>query len=72
MTTDTQADIDRARHRVAQPGSPGFEGDIGGSMAEFSSDSMTYIEDYLDDDLRLVADRVLNVREVFSRKPRRS
>lgn len=72
MTTDTQADIDRARQRVAQPGSLGFEGDIGGSMAEFSSDSMTYIEDYLDDDLRLVADRVLNVREVFSRKPRRS
>lgn len=59
--TSTQTDIELARHRVAQPGSPGFEGDIGGSMAEFSSEYMTFIEDYLDDDLRLVADRVLTM-----------
>jgi predicted HD phosphohydrolase len=58
-TTTSTADLDAARARVAQPGSPGFEGEIGPSMSEFSSDYMTYIENYLDDDLRLVPDRVL-------------
>ncbi len=67
MTTDTTttnptpsaADIDAARQLVGTPGSPGFEGEIGGSMAEFSADYMTYIEEYLDADLMLVADRVM-------------
>jgi len=53
------SDIELARQRVSAPGAPGFEGDIGGSMAEFSSEYMSYIEQYLDDDLRLVPDRVL-------------
>ncbi len=48
-----------ARDRVSRPGAPGFEGEIGASMAEFSSEYMTYIEDYLDEDLKLVPDRVL-------------
>jgi len=52
-------EVRHAAERVAAPGSPGFEGPIGGSMAEFSSDYMTYIEDYLDADLLLVADRVM-------------
>ena len=62
MTTDIDhADdpIAVARANVAQPGAPGFEGEIGASMAEFSADYMSYIEQYLDDDLRLVPDRVL-------------
>jgi len=49
----------RAAELVAQHGSPGFDGPIGASMAEFSSEYMTYIEAYLDADLLLVADRVL-------------
>ncbi len=57
--TPTTAELDRARERVTQPGAPGFHGEIGGSMAEFSADYMTYVEDYLDADLMLVADRVL-------------
>lgn len=63
MTTDADtpstAELDRARERVAQPGAPGFDGEIGGSMGEFSAEYMTYVEDYLDADLMLVADRVL-------------
>jgi len=50
-----------AAERVAQPGSPGFEGEIGASMAEFSAEYMGYIEDYLDADLLLVPDRMLNL-----------
>ncbi len=61
MNTTSSADIEAARARVAEPGSPGFEGDIGPSMSEFSSDYMTYIEDYLEDDLRIVPDRVLDL-----------
>jgi predicted HD phosphohydrolase len=57
----TPADIDHARELVGKPGSPGFEGEIGGSMAEFSADYMTYIEEYLDADLMLVADRVMKM-----------
>ena len=59
-TTDT-TDLEAVRARVAQPGAPGFEGEIGPSMSEFSADYMTYIENYLDDDLRLVPDRVLTM-----------
>jgi predicted HD phosphohydrolase len=51
--------IRHAAEIVAQPGSPGFAGEIGGSMAEFSAEYMGYIEEYLDADLMLVADRVL-------------
>ena len=46
-TTPDAATVDHARDLVGQPGSPGFEGEIGGSMAEFSADYMTYIEEYL-------------------------
>ncbi|MDW3213988.1 MAG: HD domain-containing protein [Ilumatobacteraceae bacterium] len=61
-STSTSADrVTAARERVAQPGSPGFDGEIGGSMAEFSGEYMTYIEDYLDADLVLVADRVMDM-----------
>ena len=63
-TTDqSQAttDIEAARRRVAEAGAPGFEGEIGPSMAEFSADYMGYVEQYLDDDLRLVPDRVLDM-----------
>lgn len=61
-TGDTiTSEVERARRRVAEPGSPGFDGEIGGSMAEFSADYMGYIEEYLDDDLMLVADRVLDM-----------
>jgi predicted HD phosphohydrolase len=52
-------EIRRAAELVAQPGSPGFAGGIGGSMVEFSAEYMGYIEEYLDADLLLVADRVL-------------
>ncbi len=60
-TAPSAEQIEQARQRVAQPGSPGFEGEIGPSMADFSADYMGYIEGYLDDDLRLVADRVLAI-----------
>ncbi|HWL45835.1 MAG TPA: HD domain-containing protein [Ilumatobacter sp.] len=55
------ARIQAAAVLVAKPGSPGFTGEIGGSMAEFSADYMGYIEEYLDADLELVADRVLAI-----------
>jgi predicted HD phosphohydrolase len=57
--TDGAADVAAARRRVAEPGASGFDGEIGPSMAEFSSEYMSYIEGYLDDDLKLVPDRVL-------------
>ena len=60
-TIPSPDEIASARHRVGQPGSPGFDGAIGGSMAEFSAEYMTYIEDYLDADLMLVADRVMDM-----------
>ena len=60
-TIPSPAEIASARHRVGQPGSPGYDGAIGGSMAEFSAEYMTYIEDYLDADLMLVADRVMDM-----------
>jgi len=40
-------------------GAPGFEGEIGGSMAEFSADYMTYVEGHLDDDLARVGERMM-------------
>jgi predicted HD phosphohydrolase len=60
-TIHSPDEIAAARDRVGQPGSPGFDGAIGGSMAEFSAEYMTYIEDYLDADLMLVADRVMDM-----------
>lgn len=57
-TYDPEA-IAAAAELVGKPGSPGFDGDIGGSMAEFSSEYMTYIEGYLDADLMLVPERVM-------------
>lgn len=36
-----------------------FDGPIGGSMAEFSTEYMTYIEGHLDEDLAKVPDRML-------------
>lgn len=59
--TINEEQLRQAAERVAQPGSPGFEGEIGGSMAEFSADYMGYIEEYLDADLMLVADRVMTL-----------
>jgi predicted HD phosphohydrolase len=61
LTNTSPDEIAAARDRVSQPGSPGFDGEIGGSMAEFSSEYMTYIEDYLDADLKLVGDRVMDL-----------
>jgi predicted HD phosphohydrolase len=55
---DTES-IERARQRVAEAGAAGFDGEIGASMAEFSADYMGYVEGYLEDDLRLVPERVL-------------
>ncbi|MEM9607507.1 MAG: HD domain-containing protein [Actinomycetota bacterium] len=52
-------EIAAARDLVSTPGAPGFEGDIGPSMSTFSGEYMTYVEDHLDADLKLVADRVL-------------
>lgn len=53
--------IRHAAELVGAPGSPGFDGEIGGSMAEFSSEYMTYIEEYLDADLMLVGERVMTM-----------
>lgn len=64
MSTDIDHDdnpIAQARARVAEPGAAGFDGEIGASMAEFSTEYMGYVEGYLDDDLRLVPDRVLDM-----------
>ena len=36
-----------------------FDGPIGPSMSEFSSEYMTYVESHLDEDLTHVADRIL-------------
>ena len=38
-----------------------FTGPIGSSMAEFSSEYMTYVEGHLEEDLRHVPDRILGV-----------
>ena len=38
-----------------------FDGPIGPSMAEFSAEYMTFVEDHLDEDLTLVPDRILAV-----------
>ena len=38
-----------------------FTGEIGPSMAEFSDEYMTYVEDHLADDLAEVPDRILAV-----------
>lgn len=51
--------LEQAAELVALPGSPGFEGEIGPAMADFSTEYMTYIEGYLDADLMLVPERVL-------------
>jgi predicted HD phosphohydrolase len=55
----TDEEIAEARELVARPGAPGFEGEIGPSMSTFSAEYMTYVEEHLDADLKLVADRVL-------------
>ena len=63
-TDDTIISADEvaaARERVAVPGSPGFEGEIGAAMADFSAEYMTYIEDYLDEDLKVVGDRMMDL-----------
>ncbi len=53
--TDTTNDI--LIDRTA--GAVGFDGEIGSSMAEFSAEYMTYVEEHLDTDLGRVADRML-------------
>ncbi|WP_420451379.1 HD domain-containing protein [Ilumatobacter sp.] len=42
-------------------GAPGFDGPIGSSMAEFSTDYMTYVEGHLDDDLARVGERMMRL-----------
>jgi predicted HD phosphohydrolase len=47
---------------VSNPRVPtGYDGEIAGSMAEFSPEYMTHVESQLDVDLALVADRVLTI-----------
>lgn len=60
-TTPSAADVERARQLVARAGSPGFDGEIGPSMSTFSTEYMGYIEEHLDADLVLVADRVMTM-----------
>ncbi|MFK8024216.1 MAG: HD domain-containing protein [Ilumatobacter sp.] len=42
-------------------GAPGFDGEIGPSMAEFSGEYMTYVEGHLDDDLARVSERMMRL-----------
>jgi predicted HD phosphohydrolase len=42
-------------------GAPGFDGQIGSSMAEFSADYMSYVEVHLDEDLERVGERMMNL-----------
>ena len=53
---------DQATESVTNPRVPvDFDGEIAGSMAEFSPEYMTHVESQLDVDLALVADRVLTI-----------
>lgn len=61
MSTDTTHDHEPDILRDDSAGAAGFDGDIGPSMSTFSSEYMTYVEKHLDEDLRRVPDRMLNL-----------